>query len=118
MSISIIRYISDHIKHLQLAVLNRLIIDNDIFCLLVPLIELKPWFRNNHKGDREVFENSKWVLLDKSDYSKLSKVEAQVWITIYNLFMDNECRKKYEINDFRKNNLLRLRKYMNELLLD
>lgn len=37
---------------------------------------------------------------------------------IYNLFMDPECRKKYELNDFRKNNLLRLRKFMNELLLD
>lgn len=32
--------------------------------------------------------------------------------------MDPECRKKYELNDFRKNNLLRLRKYMNEILLD
>jgi hypothetical protein len=32
--------------------------------------------------------------------------------------MNPECRKKYELNDFKKNNLLRLRKYMNELLLD
>jgi hypothetical protein len=45
-------------------------------------------------------------------------MEANVWIMIYNLFMDPECRKKYELNDFRKNNLLRLRKFMNELLLD
>ena len=45
---------------------------------------------------------------------------------IYNLFMDPDCRKKYELNDFRKSNLLKvdfnlkdqLRKYMNELLLD
>lgn len=32
--------------------------------------------------------------------------------------MEPECRKKYELNDFRKNNLLRLRKYMNEILMD
>lgn len=32
--------------------------------------------------------------------------------------MDPECRKKYELTDYRKNNLLRLRKYMNEILLD
>ena len=32
--------------------------------------------------------------------------------------MDGESRRKYELSDFKKNNLLRLRKYMNELLLD
>jgi hypothetical protein len=32
--------------------------------------------------------------------------------------MDVECRRKYEFNEFRKGNILRLKKYMNELLLD
>ncbi len=32
--------------------------------------------------------------------------------------MDIECRRKYEFNEFRKSNILRLKKYMNELLLD
>lgn len=41
-----------------------------------------------------------------------------MWIAIYNLFMEPECRKLYELSEFRKSNLLRLRKFMNELLLD
>lgn len=32
--------------------------------------------------------------------------------------MDSEIRRKYELNEFKKSNLLRLRKFMNELLLD
>ena len=32
--------------------------------------------------------------------------------------MEPECRRKYEFTEFKKNNILRLRKYMNELLLD
>jgi hypothetical protein len=32
--------------------------------------------------------------------------------------MDPECRRKYAFNEFRKNNILRLKKFMNELLLD
>lgn len=32
--------------------------------------------------------------------------------------MDSETRRKYELNEFKKSNLLRLRKFMNELLLD
>lgn len=32
--------------------------------------------------------------------------------------MDPEVRKKYQFNEFRKSNLLRLKKFMNELLID
>ncbi len=32
--------------------------------------------------------------------------------------MEPEVRVKYQINEFRKSNLLRLKKFMNELLLD
>jgi len=34
------------------------------------------------------------------------------------MFMTNDSSRKYEITSFRKQNLLRLRKYMNEVLLD
>lgn len=47
-------------------------------------------------------------MIPKSEYGKLPKTEAQVWIAIYNLFMDPDCRKKYELNDERKNNLLKV----------
>jgi hypothetical protein len=29
----------------------------DILCILVPLIEEKPWLRVNSKGEREIYEN-------------------------------------------------------------
>ncbi|KAL4477618.1 hypothetical protein ABPG74_002768 [Tetrahymena malaccensis] len=100
MCIYIIRFISDHVKHLPVSVVHHLLEINDILC------------------EREKYENSKWQIVEKSEYSKIVKLEANVWITIYNLFMNPECRKKYELNEFRKSNLLRLRKYMNEILLD
>ena len=34
------------------------------------------------------------------------------------MFMTNDSSRKYEITSFRKQNLLRLRKYLNEVLLD
>jgi len=118
MCLSIIRFITDHLKHLPLHVLHHLCVEADILCLLSPLIEERPWLRTNAKGEREIYENQKWNVVAKDEYGRLPKLEAQVWITIYNLHMDPECRKKYEINDFRKSNLLRLRKYMNEVLVD
>lgn len=60
-------------------------------------------------GEREIYENSKWSLVPKNEWSKIPKLEGNLWVAIYNLFMDPECRKKYELNDFRKSNLLRVK---------
>jgi hypothetical protein len=49
---------------------------NDIPCILVPLIELKPWLRKNKKGELEKFEDQKWVKVPPQDINKMSKVEA------------------------------------------
>ncbi|EGR28541.1 zinc mynd domain protein 10 [Ichthyophthirius multifiliis] len=118
MCISIIRFITDYVQYLPIGTLHHLLEVTDILCVFVPLIENKPWLRQNHNDEREKYENSKWVIVEKNEYSKIIKIEANVWIAIYNLFMSADCRKKYELNEFRKSNLLRLRKYMNEILMD
>jgi len=92
--------------------------NNDIPCVLVPLLEAKPWIRTNHKGEEEKFEDQKWVVIQNHERGRLTKIEAQVWLTIYNMMMTNDSSRKYEMTSFRKQNLMRLRKYMNETLLD
>ena len=117
--ITIIRYITDHSKLLPVSALHHLIVNCDVLCVLVPLIEIRPWIRENNKRKcREQFYKNGWHPIDKSDYSKVVKLEIQVWLSIYNIFMDEECRRKYEFNEFRKANILSVKKYMNELLLD
>lgn len=59
---------------------------NDIPCVLVPLIELKPWLRKNVKGETEKFEDQRWSVVPVSESNKVSKIEAQIWLTIYNMF--------------------------------
>jgi len=46
--------------------------------------------------------------VEKNDYSKVPKIEANIWIMVYNLFMNGEFRKMYDFNDYRKSNLLRV----------
>lgn len=92
--------------------------NNDIPCVLVPLLEFKPWLRKNAKGEDEKYEDHKWRVIESHERGRVPKIEAQVWLTIYNLFMTAETSRKYELTSFRKNNLLRLRKFMNEVLLD
>lgn len=52
------------------------------------------------------------------DLQKMPKIEAQIWLTIYNMFLSSDANRKYEVTTFRKANLLRLRKYLNEVTLD
>lgn len=105
--VSILSYISDHIKYMPLSVLNHVLIEKDILMGLVPLIESKPWLRR-HNGGREKWEENKWMKVPTNEYSKLPKIEGQVWIAIYNLLMTKESAERYEITDFRKGTLLRV----------
>lgn len=105
-------------QELSIPICHQMIENNDIPCVLVPLIELKPWLRKNKKGEIEKFEDQKWVRVPPQDLNKMSKVEAQIWLTIYNMFLSSDSSRKYEVTTFRKANLLRLRKYLNETTLD
>lgn len=44
--------------------------------------------------------------------------KQQVWLAMYHLMCEEECRKRYHFNSMRKNNILRVRKYLNDVLLD
>ena len=115
---SLIRFIADHLKDLSVGVVHQMMENNDIPCALVPLLELKPWIRKNSKGQTEKFEDQRWQVVKDDEKSKLPKIEAQIWLTIYNMFLSQDTNRKYEITTFRKNNLLRLRKFLNEQLID
>ena len=84
---SLIRFITDHLKDLSVPIVHQLMENNDIPCILVPLLELKPWIRKNAKGEKEKFEDQQWKVIPKNEETKLPKIEAQIWLTIYNMFI-------------------------------
>jgi hypothetical protein len=45
--------------------------------VLVPLIEIRPWIRENPKRKcREQFYKNGWTGIEKSDYSRVVKLEV------------------------------------------
>lgn len=56
--------------------------------------------------------------MPENETQRLTKIEAQIWLTIYNIFLSSSAGRTYEITSFRKDTLLRLRKFMNEVLID
>ena len=116
--LSLLRFITDHLADLSVPIVHQLMENNDMPCILVPLMEIKPWLRKNVQGEMEKYEDQKWQVIPKEERGKITKCEAQVWLAIYNMFMCREANRKYEVTTFRKSNLLRLRKYITEPVID
>eukprot|EP00405_Crypthecodinium_cohnii_P042774 CAMPEP_0206566136 /NCGR_PEP_ID=MMETSP0325_2-20121206/24488_1 /ASSEMBLY_ACC=CAM_ASM_000347 /TAXON_ID=2866 /ORGANISM="Crypthecodinium cohnii, Strain Seligo" /LENGTH=432 /DNA_ID=CAMNT_0054069127 /DNA_START=20 /DNA_END=1315 /DNA_ORIENTATION=+ len=118
-TISILRFLTDHRVAIPLAVTTRLLETHDVLMLLVPLMEKAPWVRKNRRnGNIEKFEEHRWQAIEEDDEGRLPKLHSQVWLTIYNLVMDQECRSRYELSSYRRETLLRLRRYINEVVVD
>ncbi|ETW44162.1 hypothetical protein PFAG_01277 [Plasmodium falciparum Santa Lucia] len=103
--INILRNITDRIHLLNNTVVNK-IVDYDMLLILIPLIEKKPWRHQNY-----VFEKNEWI---RTDDHTLCSVEKQLWLILYTLILSDSCQQKYEMTNYRRNNILKLRKYMNE----
>jgi len=120
------RYLSEFIDSLSLSAQARIVDTHDFLLLMIPLIEEPPWTRrrtiavkgkqNEHKWEKLV--NNKWETIPPSDLLQITKCEAQPWLTLYFLTCNNTCRERYGLNTYRKNQLLRIRRFLNEVMLD
>uniref|UniRef100_K3WW83 Uncharacterized protein n=1 Tax=Globisporangium ultimum (strain ATCC 200006 / CBS 805.95 / DAOM BR144) TaxID=431595 RepID=K3WW83_GLOUD len=125
--VTMLRYIAERLHLLPLSIVSRLLDKHDVLLSLAVLIENPPW---THKvtvtaGKDEPkqvkwkkFVNQKWVFVEPGDLLVLTTTEAQVWLAIYYLLCTKSAREHYEVTQFRKDQLLRIRKYLNDLLLD
>uniref|UniRef100_A0AAY4E406 Zinc finger MYND domain-containing protein 10 n=1 Tax=Denticeps clupeoides TaxID=299321 RepID=A0AAY4E406_9TELE len=111
-ALSVLRYITDHVESLGLSVLSRLLRTHNLPCVLVQLVEHSPWNR------LEKYMDGKWREVPPEDQLKMSKQDGQVWITLLNLLLRPECQGKYDFNNFNKNQLLKLRGFLNDVLID
>lgn len=105
---SLLRFLSDHVNVLPLGVVARLLHTHDVLLALVPLVESPPWTRRR-SGRLEKFSDQRWTAVAPRDAAMMTKLEGQVWLTVYNLLMDKACRKQYQFNTHRKEVLVRVR---------
>lgn len=112
------RYLCEHLNTLPLSVLTRATDTHDLLCCIVPLIENPPWTRRTKDGQWQKLIDNKWTDFAPADLLTLTKTEGQLWLALFHIICNNEIRKRYHFNSFRKGQLLRARKYINEVLLD
>ena len=117
-AVVISRYLCEHASKISLSVFSRLIDTHDLLMLLVPLLDNPPWTRRTDRGKWQKYDDQKWSDVAPANLMKLTKLEGQLWLALYNLLCDKEFRQRYYFNTHRKDSLLRVRKYINDVLVD
>ncbi|XP_005327116.3 zinc finger MYND domain-containing protein 10 [Ictidomys tridecemlineatus] len=116
-ALSVLRYITDCVDSLSLSILSRMLSTHNLPCLLVELLEHSPWSRR--EGSKlQRFEGGHWQTVTPPEQQKLSKLDGQVWIALYNLLLSPEARARYCLTSFAKGQLLKLRAFLTDTLLD
>lgn len=52
--------------------------------------------------------DGKWQTIPVEDHLKMTKLDGQVWLSLYNLLLKEECQRKYDFNSFNKSQLLKV----------
>ncbi|XP_072239226.1 zinc finger MYND domain-containing protein 10 [Leuresthes tenuis] len=112
---SVLRYITDHTG--SISVINRMLCTHNVPCVLVQLIDSCPWSRCI-QGEVQKYINGKWQKIPVEDHLKMTKLDGQVWLSLYNLLLKEDCQRKYDFNSFNKNQLLKLRGFLTDVLID
>ena len=116
---TIARFLAEHADSMPLNVVSRITDVHDYLVLMIPLIESPPWTRrNDNTGEWQKLVDFKWNKVLPIDLLKITKLEGQPWLALYHLLAKAVFRERYNLNSFRKGQLLRVRKYLNEVLLD
>jgi len=117
-TITFVRLLAEHVESLPLGVATRMLNTHDLLVALVPLLEFPPWTRRSAQGKWFKFVDQKWREVDAADLLKLTQTEAQVWITLFHLMCGPKFRAQYHFNTYRKEQVLRCRRYLNDVLVD
>ncbi|NXL14531.1 ZMY10 protein, partial [Setophaga kirtlandii] len=116
-ALSVLRFITDHLDSLPLSALTRMLNTHNLPCLLVELVEHCPW-SCWEAGKLKKFENGTWHVVPPEEQLKMTKLDGQVWLALLNLLLSPECQRKYRFDGFNKSQLLKLRAFLTDVLID
>ncbi|NWR21896.1 ZMY10 protein, partial [Emberiza fucata] len=78
---------------------------------------VSPWFFCP-SGKLKKFENGTWHVVPPEEQGKMTKLDGQVWLALLNLLLSPECQRKYRFDGFNKSQLLKLRAFLTDVLID
>ncbi|CAG9466309.1 unnamed protein product [Pedinophyceae sp. YPF-701] len=138
-ALTILRYLTDRPPDLPVGIVARMLSTNDVLMALLPLLDSPPWERRATRPPppapqpanagaagkparprtvTERYNGNAWVEVEPRDRLRVSQCDAQVWLALNNLVVDPRFRSRYEWDDFRRERLQKVRRYLNEVMFD
>lgn len=125
-SVALSRYLCENINEFGPSLVGRICEVHDFPLLMVSLIEEPPWTRrrmlekdgNSQMIWEKLNEHNEWSAVSSNDLLRLTKLEGQPWLALYHLTASKVGRESYGLDEYRKTQLMRLRRYLNKTLLD
>jgi hypothetical protein len=115
--VSCLWFIVDRTSSLSMAVMNSLLIKNDLVVGLSEIIVLQPWMRRG-PGEVQKFIGGQFTKVPMEDMLRICPPEAHLWFALHKLLCDRECRKKYQYTSFKKEIILKTKRFLNETIVD
>ncbi|XP_046646929.1 zinc finger MYND domain-containing protein 10-like isoform X3 [Daphnia pulicaria] len=137
--IAILRFLAGHADNLSEIVTSRMLTTTDVPLLAVQLLmDQQPWIRrvrrqsdgDDESGSRndddemlEIYDNGQWRRCSHDEASgssggQIHPVAAHLWLLLLSLLMSPVAPRKYDLNDFRCQQLLKLRSSLNPYVID
>lgn len=116
-SLTILCYLVDKVDTLALSARTRLIKYHDSPILVGEVLDVRPWIRRTKEGFQKYITN-KWKKIEGDDLLVVTKEEAQTWLCLRQLIMNQDLMNSYPITGFRQRELGKLSGLLHDVLLD
>ncbi|KAF8275861.1 hypothetical protein TcYC6_0013490 [Trypanosoma cruzi] len=116
-SLSILWFIIDRLEQLPLSVSNSVFNKNDLVLGLSEIMMLQPWLRRG-SGATQKYLNGEFKDVPQGDALLVCVPEAHTWFCLHKMLCDPECRRRYPYTQSKKELILRIRRFLNDTLVD
>lgn len=115
--LSILWFIIDRLNDLPMSATNAVLIKNDLPVGLSEVLLLQPWMRRSATVQQKYRDNA-FVNAAGDEILRVCVPEAHTWFCLHHLLCDRDCRSKYAYTQHKKDIILKIRRFLNETLVD
>lgn len=117
--LSLLWFVIDRLDELPLAASSSVLQTHDLPAGLAEVVVRQPWLRRTPgTGAAQKYQNGAFVDVAGDEVLRVCTPEAHTWFCLHKLLCDPECRKQYLYTQHKKEMILRVRRFLNDTLVD
>jgi hypothetical protein len=116
-SISCLWFVCDRLHVLPMAVTNAVLVKHDLLIGFTEVLLSQPWTRRSRQKTQK-YIGGQFQNVEQDDTLRVCIPEAHSWFIVHKLLCDRDCRMKYQYTSSRKEIIMRIKRFLNETLID